>query len=156
MGLKRFFRESAFAENNLAPRLAGQLQGVAGLGLNGRDEGVDRLCLHLALLADVFEHATCEPRIGSAEGNGGKMAKDDIPVPERYGGRGDFTGNHFLRVIEEILVVWRAAGVADDKADPRPASGASAALGVIVGARWDVAEDDGIQSANINAHFHRG
>jgi len=44
------------------------------------------------------EVAACEPWIGSAEGNGGKMMKNDIRVAERNDGCGDFTGNHFLRL----------------------------------------------------------
>jgi hypothetical protein len=87
---------------------------------------------------DVW-HPPCEPRLGCAEGDGGKVAEHDIPIAERNVGRGDFTRNHFLRVIEEILVVWGVASIADDKADPRPASRTSAALGVVVGTRWDVA-----------------
>jgi len=130
------------------------LQSVASLCLNSGDEGVYRLGLNFALFADIFEHAACEPWFGSAESNGGKMTKNDISVAKRNGWRWDFTGNHFLRVIEEILIVWRAAGVANNQAHTRPASGSSAALGIVVRTRRDVAEHDGVQASNINAHFH--
>ena len=35
--------------------------------------------------------------IGSAKGDGGKMAENHVPVAEGNGGRGNFTGNHFFR-----------------------------------------------------------
>jgi len=56
------------------------------------------------------EVAACEPRIGSAEGNGGKMMKNDIRVAERNGGCGDFTGNHFLRLF--VRNQWVEGGLA--------------------------------------------
>ena len=59
-------------------------------------------------------------------------------------------------MIEEILVVRGVTRVADHQADARPASGASAALGVVVRARGDVTENDRVQAADVDAHFHRG
>jgi len=56
------------------------------------------------------EVEACEPRIGSAEGNGGKMMKNDIRVAERNGGCGDFTGNHFLRLF--VRNQWVEGGLA--------------------------------------------
>jgi len=126
------------------------------LRLDCGDERVDRLYLHIALLANIFEHASREAGIGSAEGDGSKVSQNHISVAERYSRSWNFTGNHLLGVIEKILVVWCAAGVANDKTDPRPASSAPAALGVVIGTRRDVAEDDGVQAAHVNAHLHCG
>ena len=72
------------------------------------------------------------------------------------GWRGYFARDHLSGVVEEVAVVRCAAGVPEDHADTGPASGAAAALGVVVGAGWDVAHDDGIEAAHVDTQFQGG
>jgi hypothetical protein len=69
-----------------------------------------------------------------------------FPMP-RWGG-GDLAGDHLGRLVEEVSVVWGAPGIAENDADSGAAPGASSALGVVVGPRRDVAQDDGVEPAH--------
>jgi hypothetical protein len=147
--------EAGASEHVLAPRFHGQGDCVLRLLAERRDQFLDLRFLNLALEVEVLAHRAGQAWIGSAESDGVQVAQDDVSIAEPYAGCRDLSCDHLRWLIEEVAVVGRGSGVAHDDAHARSATRTSAALGVVVGTRWHVAEHHGFEAADVDAHLQR-
>lgn len=135
------------------PGFEGDRHGVIESRPQTLQKRVDLFLIELAFDVDVLHHFPGEARIGGAEGDGVQVAEDDVPVTDPEVRRGDLAGDHLGGFVEEVAVVRRAPGVAEDDANPGAAAGAPSALRVVVRPRRDVAQDDGVEPSHVDAHF---
>lgn len=135
-------------------------EGVAGDGQRRLDDpteprldGVELLLDDPTLEGYEVAHSGGEPRLAEAAGDRMQVTSDGVLVAEEEDRGGDRPGDHLGGVVEEILLVRRGAGIADDQADPAAPAGAAAPLGVIVGPGRDVPQHDRVQAADVDAHL---
>lgn len=128
---------------------------MPGLSDHCAYEHVDGIMVDVAFRCHILNHPTCQPGIGRAENNSIEMPNDHVAIAQRQDGSRNLTGDHFPRLVVEVLVVRRVSRVSENQADPRSAAGTPASLGIIVGAGRNIAHHNGIQTAHVDAHFQR-
>ena len=137
------------------PRGHGESGCVVELGLQTLDEGSHGVLFQIPLGVDVDFHAARQPRLGRAKHHRVQVSQGHIPVAQPNAGRRHLTRDHLRRLVVEVAIVGRAAGIANHDSDPRPAPRAASPLGIVIRPGRDIAQQDRVQAAHVDAHLHR-